>query len=180
MVVGSRCTVQERERRREQSPPTAWFSIVANSHPGGWLGSGRQRGQNRRLAQIERLPRSICPGPNDAAVRADGCCRSFAYPVPGPTPRCCRPKAKRGQVPPRQGSIRTPRAHTAVLGWNGNTEPALRGHLVDKTPQHLPLLGIKLIRNRKDDVPGKGTGLKLQFDACGGSPGRLQIGRLRL
>jgi len=67
-----------------------------------------------------------------------------------------------------------------VLGWNGNTEPALRGHLVDKTPRHLPLLGIKLNRNLKDDVPGKGTGLKLQFDACGGSPGRLQIGRLRL
>jgi len=70
--------------------------------------------------------------------------------------------------------------HTAVLGWNGNAEPALRGHLIDKTPRHLPLLGIKLVSNWEHDILGKGAGLKLQFDARGGSPGRLQIGRLRL
>jgi hypothetical protein len=67
-----------------------------------------------------------------------------------------------------------------MLGWNGNAEPALRGHLVDKTPWHLRLLGIELVRNWKHDILGKRAGLNLQFDTCSGSPGRLQIGRLRL
>src|SRR6185312_1875320 len=70
--------------------------------------------------------------------------------------------------------------HAAVLGWNGNAEPALRGHLIDKTPRHLPLLGIKLVGNWEHDILGKGAGRKLQFDTRGVSPGRLQIGRLRL
>jgi hypothetical protein len=41
-------------------------------------------------------------------------------------------------------------------------------------------MAIKLVRNWKHDILGKGAGLNLQFDACCGSPGRLQIGRLRL
>src|SRR6185312_3811446 len=48
--------------------------------------------------------------------------------------------------------------HTAVLGWNGNAEPALRGHLIDKTPRHLPLLGIKLVSNWEHDILGKRRG----------------------
>jgi hypothetical protein len=35
-------------------------------------------------------------------------------------------------------------------------------------------------RNWKHDILGKRAGLNLQFDTCSGSPGRLQIGRLRL
>src|SRR4029078_7201259 len=53
-------------------------------------------------------------------------------------------------------------------------------HLVDKTPRHLRLLGIELVRNWKHDIQGKRAGLDLQFDTCSGSLGRLQVGRLRL
>src|SRR5262249_20874306 len=67
-----------------------------------------------------------------------------------------------------------------MLGWNGNAEPALPGHLVDKTPWHLRLLEIELVRNWKHDILGKRAGLNLQFDTCSGSPGRLQVGRWRL
>jgi hypothetical protein len=38
--------------------------------------------------------------------------------------------------------------HTAVLSGNGNAEPALCGHLIDKALRHLRLLGIELVRDR--------------------------------
>jgi hypothetical protein len=41
-------------------------------------------------------------------------------------------------------------------------------------------LGIELVSNWKDDIPGEGAGLKLKFGSCSRSPGRLQIERLRL
>ena len=70
--------------------------------------------------------------------------------------------------------------HTAVLSGNGNAEPALCGHLIDKALRHLRLLGIELVRDREDDIPGEGPGLYLKFNACASAPGCLQFRGLRV
>src|SRR5262249_30382438 len=58
----------------------------------------------------------------------------------------------------QKAGFERPEPHTAMLGWNGNAEPALRGHLVDKTPWHLRLLGDRARPQLEARHPGQTCG----------------------